>query len=117
MLNPMQEVLARPATTAEAGVKPRQSRRGGKKLVATIGKLISVAFVAATATALAVGAFVGLWFATPQMSVLGLVLLVWSAIMSLAALATASVVRRYKANGTVPSLPAPLAIGIDHTRP
>lgn len=109
MLNPTQEVLSRVASPLPRDSR-EQPRRNARKLLAVVGQLASVTAAAATVTAIMAGFLLGYWAPMPRMSMVGVMLLVWSAIMLVAAFAVLVIFRRYRVSGTVPKLPAALSI-------
>jgi hypothetical protein len=98
MLNPLQEVLSRSAGRAENSIRPV---RAGKITVAFVGRLISVAAVAA----FVIAAIVVLTFGFPigELSSVGLFLGVWAGVMLPSAFAILAIVRYYEREGTVPA--------------
>ena len=116
MLNPLQEVLSRSAGRGENSVHPVHS---GKITAAFVGRLISIAAVAAfVIAAIAVLSF---GFPIGELSSVGLFLEVWAGVMLPLAFAILAIGRCYEREGTVPAFalgvarlkwdPAPIRAG------
>ncbi len=108
MRNPTQEVLVR-VRPASVAAGPRRAGRGGRMLLAVVGQVSSVGAVVATLAAILASYLLAHWSPVHGISMFGLILLLWSAIMLIPAFGIFAIFRRYRASGSLPKLPAPLA--------